>query len=302
MRRALDAGMTLSRVRAADLESPFHGVRRIIQPAPPPTDDQNEQQRRRLAQLVRDCTAFAATDGRPTLFTHVTAARLYGIPVPWHLETRRALDVSAVVPAHAPQGAGVIGHRLVGHGLAPRTIHGLLVPDALDVWVQLATLLTAEQLIIAGDGLVTRKHPLTTLDRIHERVSRLRGGRGVRRLREAAPDIRSGTDSAAETRMRLIIIRGGLPEPAIGHTVYDRDGCFVGTPDLAYVDAKIALDYEGSIHRTSERVFGEDIERREQFQDAGWRHIRIVKDHLERPHRLVDRVGYALAERHHHSR
>ena len=97
--------------------------------------------------------------------------------------------------------------------------------------------------------------------------------------------------------MRLILIDGGLPEPIVGYTVYDRDGFFVGTPDLAYVKERIALDYEGEVHNRDARVFGEDIERREQFQDAGWRHIRVVKGHLAKPHRLVDRVSFALAER-----
>lgn len=167
----------------------------------------------------------------------------------------------------------------------------------LDVLVQLASVLTTDELTVAGDGMVTRKNPLTTVEAIRTHVERLRGARGVQRLRAATPLIRAGTDSAAETRMRLIIVRAGLPEPVVGHTVYDRDGFFVGTPDLAYVNEKIALDYEGEIHSVSTRVFGEDIERREQFQDAGWRHIRVVKDHLARPHRLVDRVGFALTER-----
>lgn len=297
VQQALDAGLTRSRVRAADLESPFHGIRRLVEPEPPLTEDPNERQWRRRTQLVRDCLAFTAREGRPTLFTHVTAARLYGLPLPWHLEVRRALDVTAVPPDHAPQGEGVIGHLLQPGRLPPEELGGFPVPHVLDVWAQLASVLTHDELIIAGDGMVMRKHPLTTLERIHGQVEILRGRRGARRLRAAEPYLRSGTDSAAETRMRLIIVRAGLPEPVIGHTVYDGDGYFVGTPDLAYVKEKIALDYEGEIHRVNDRVFGEDIERREQFQDVGWRHIRVVKDHLARPHRLIDRVGFALNER-----
>lgn len=231
------------------------------------------------------------------MFTHITAARLYGIPVPWSFEVRRAIDVAAIAPAFAPQGTGVIGHLIKRDMLEERDLGGLPVPHVLDVLVQLASILTIDELVIAGDGMVTRKNPLTTREAIHAHVAGLRGVRGVRKLRAAEPDIRAGTDSAAETRMRLIIVRGGLPEPVVGHTVYDRDGFFVGTPDLAYVKEKIALDYEGEIHSVNTRVFGEDIERREQFQDAGWRHIRVVKGHLSRPHRLVDRVGFALTER-----
>ena len=297
VQQALDAGLTLSRIRASDLESPFHGVRRVVEGEAAPTDDPNEQQRRRRAQLVRDCLAFTARDRTPTHFTHVTAARLYGLPLPWSLETRKALDVAASPPAFAPQGDGVIGHLLQDGKLPGIVLDGFPVPHVLDVWAQLACVLSPDELIAAGDGMVTRKHPLTTLELIDEYVAQLHGCRGAKRLRVAQPFVRSGTDSAAESRMRLILVRAGLPEPAIGHTVYGHDGSFVGTPDLAYLEEKIALDYEGKIHRVSDRVFSEDIDRRERFQDAGWRHIRVVKDHLARPHRLVDRVGFALLER-----
>ena len=297
VQQGLDAGLTLSRLRAGDIESPFHGIRRLVQAEQPYTEDPIERQRQRRLQLVRDCLAFTALDGRPTMFTHITAARLYGIPVPWSHEVRGALDVAAVAPAYPPQGKGVIGHLIKRDMLDGRELGGFPVPHVLDVLVQLASVLTVDELVVAGDGMVTRKNPLTTLDAIHTHVEGLRRLRGVRKLRAAEPYIRAGTDSAAESRMRLIIVRAGLPEPVVGHTVYDRDGFFVGTPDLAYVKEKIALDYEGEIHRVSTRTFGEDIERREQFQDAGWRHIRVVKGHITKPHRLVDRVGFALTER-----
>lgn len=110
VQQARDAGLTLSRLRAGDLESPFHGIRRFAQPEAPYSEDPIERQRQRGLQLVRDCLAFTAVEGRPTVFTHITAARLYGIPLPWSHEVRKALDVAAVVPAHPPQGNGVIGH------------------------------------------------------------------------------------------------------------------------------------------------------------------------------------------------
>ena len=294
---ASKAGLPPSRLRAQDLESPFHGIRRPVGPVEPWTDDPIELARRRHESLVRDCLAFLERRGRPVIFSHVTAARLYRMPLPWRLENRAALDVAALSPAHAPQGAGVIGHRLNGGSIAVREIHGIPVPGPVNVWLQLGALLSVDDLIIAGDALVRRKLPLATVDSIHTAVRLAHRRRGLANVRKAAPDIRSGTDSAAETRTRLIIVRGGLPEPAIGHTVYDRNGFFVGTPDLSFVTEKIALDYEGDIHRVSSTVFGEDIERREQFQDAGWRHIRVVKKHLESPHLLVDRVAFALAER-----
>lgn len=296
------AGIPASRLRAHDLEAPFHGIRRAVAAPPADTDDPLELAQRRYEALVRDCRSFLEREGRPVVFSHVTAARLYRIPLPWWIEQRAGLDVSAIVPEHAPQGAGVIGHRLSAGSITVRQWGGLLVPSAVDTWIQVAAIggpnrFSVDDLIVAGDGIVRRKHALATVTELHAAVLRLHRRRGLMRLRMALPSIRSGTDSPTETRMRLIIVRGGLPEPVIGHAVYNTEGFFVGTPDLAYVAERIALDYEGDIHRVDSGTFRDDIERRELFQDAGWRHIRVTSYHLAHPYRLVDRVGYALALR-----
>lgn len=281
-------------MRAGDLESPFHGIRRPLQPALPATDDHRKLAGRRLDGLVADCRSYLTLENPAVVFSHVTAARLYEMPLPWALETRLELDVAVLAPAHPPQRAGVIGHRLLAGSVA--AVHGLPVPGPVEVWLQLAPLLSVNQLVVAADHLVRRKRPFCTLAALQEAVDALHRRRGATKLRSAIPSVRTGTDSPAESRMRLILVDGGLPEPVIGHTVYDKDGFFVGTPDLVYVKERIALDYEGEVHNRDARVFGEDIERREQFQDADWRHIRVVKGHLARPHRLIDRVGFALAQ------
>ena len=295
---ALARGVPPSRLRGQDLEAPFHGIRRQWEPTTITSRHPTVVAASRHTALLADCRAFLKREGRPVIFSHVTAARLYGLPLPWELGRRSLLDVAAITPDHAPQGAGVIGHRLVRELVTVARVNGVLVPEPIDVWVQLAALLTTDELVEVGDGLVRRKFPLATLGELRASVDRVRHRRGARRLRDCIGWVRSGTDSPAETRMRLILLRGGLPEPVIGHTVKDGDGYFVGTPDLAYVRQRIALDYEGEIHRVDEGTFSSDIERREMFQDADWRHIRVVKDHLRQPHRLVDRVGYALAQRH----
>lgn len=296
VRQARGLGVSASRLRASDLEAPFHGIRRArLGHLPGDTDEERAQ--RRFDELVRDCASFQRREGRPVIFSHVTAARLFRMPLPWRLETRRLLDVAALTPDHAPQGAGILGHRLTGGRFAVTSIAGFTVPNPIRVWIQLAPLLSVDELIVVGDYLVRRKSPLATLDELLETISRLRRVRGVRKLRAAGPSIRARTDSPAESRTRLVLVHGGLPEPVIGLEVLDRDGYFIGTPDLAYEVEKIALDYEGEIHRVDGQTFQDDIERRERFQDAGWRHIRVTRDHLARPHTLVDRVGFALAVR-----
>lgn len=296
VREARERGVPASRLRASDLEAPFHGIRRVkktVAAAEPSRDDAVS----RLRALQADCAAYTLRQGRPVIFSHVTAARLHGMALPWRFESRPLLDVAAFEPDHAPQGAGILGHRFARDRFPVALASGFPVPPVLEVWVQLAADLPEHELVAAGDSLVRRKSPLTSLDELRAIAENTRQVRGVRTLRAAALDVRAGTDSPAESRMRLILVEGGLPEPVIGFEVIDRDGYFVGTPDLAYLEERIALDYEGDVHRVNRRVFRDDIERREQFQDAGWRHIRVTIDHLAKPHTLIDRVGFAIAER-----
>jgi hypothetical protein len=267
---------------------------------PSPTDRQPTARAAAAAaardMAIRRCRAYLRIAPGGIQFSHVTAAVVYGMPLPPALEARREIDVSVSCAAQPPRRRGVIGHRQT-RVREPLHREGIpLMPVDL-VWAQLANMLGHDDLVIAGDFVVRRKRAASTLERLSRAAEGLRGGRGAVAARAALRDIRSGTDSPMETRMRLVLLRGGLPEPVIGHTVYDSDGFFVGTPDLAYIAEKIAIEYEGDDHRTSRQTFRDDIERREQFEQAGWRVVRVTADHLARPQFLVARVSRILRER-----
>jgi hypothetical protein len=172
------------------------------------------------------------------------------------------------------------------------------VVDPARVWVQLGPGLDRLSLVAAGDDLVRRKRPLSSIAELERVVALSKGVRGIRMLRAALADVRPGTDSPMETRLRLQLIDAGLPEPVIGHTILDWTGAFVGTPDLAYVKERIAIEYEGDGHRSDPLVFADDIERRERMQEASWYVIRVIKDHVFRRQAwLIDRVRRQLHER-----
>ena len=232
-------------------------------------------------------------------FSHVTAARLYEIPLPRAQETAPELHVSVHAPDFPPRVRGVIGHRLFVP-IAPRFRRDFPVVSPARTWTQLAAVLDHDDLVAAGDHLVRRKKPWCTMAELASAVESMGPARGARAARRAIVDIRPGTDSPMETRLRLLLIAAGLPEPVIGNIVRNRDGDFVATPDLCYLRERIAIEYEGSIHQTDARVFAEDIERRELLEDAGWLVIRVIKGHIfDNPHWLAERVRRALRERAH---
>jgi hypothetical protein len=276
---ARELGVSAKRLRAHDLDAPFRSVR---------SRDVNWD------DIDEVCRTYAVCLAPDQMFSHVTAARLHRMPLPYRLERRRAIDIWA--PEIQARAEGVIGHRSAP--LARKYVRGLPVVSPARAWVQLGAILDHVSLVAAGDDLVRRKRPLSSLVELRSEIFASRGIRGIRRLRAAFADIREGTDSPMETRLRLLLVHSGLPEPIIGHSIHTAAGTFVGTPDLAYVREQIAIEYEGELHQSDPFVYAADIERRERMEAADWHVIRVIKSHLSRnPARLVDRVRRQLRER-----
>jgi hypothetical protein len=290
---ALDVGVSRSRLTASDLGTPFRGARIVVSKAPVEFDNRDERRAFEHRAFVQRCRAYASIGHPFFAFYGVTAARLYGIPIPHRYRFDRPLDVSVPLGVAVPRRDGVAGFRATIR--VRRSISGVPVPDPETVWMQLAPQLTIDELVVAGDFLVKRKQPLSSLDGIETFVMNSAGTRGIRRARTAFGDIRSGTDSPRESLLRLVIVRAGLPEPVVGHAIHDDDGFFLGTPDLAYVAEKIAIEYQGKHHQTDDRTYEDDIVRRQQFADAGWHVILVTAAHSDQY--TLWRIRQALADR-----
>lgn len=268
---AMAAGVGRQRLRAPDLRAPFHGVRSSTP----------------LTRPVELARAYAVRMPAQQFFSHITAAQLWDVPMSRALESRTRLDVSVMAPAHPPQLRGVSGHRLS----APTDVverSGLRVVAPAIAWAQLAGTLSVTELIVAGDHLLRRKRPASTMAQLEAAANRPN-------LREALRSVRPRTDSPQETRLRLLLVADGLPEPVVAHTV-TTDAGFVATPDLAYVKARVAIEYLGSDHWTDPRVFADDIQRRELLHAAEWRVVEVIATDLTRASgALVARVARAIA-------
>lgn len=286
---ALAVGVARNRLGAQDLVAHFHGSRMLRQRHPESDTFAAER-----LELLERCAAYATVAPEGIRFSHGTAAQLHGIPVPGRLR-RAPLDVAVPPESIQPRGKGIRGHRIRDDGLV--IVEGMPAVDAESAWLQLSPVLGLDDLIIAGDALVRRKRPLSSMERLTAAVELAAGQRGCRMARAALAGIRPGTDSPMESRIRLILVGAGLPEPVVGHAVIDHDGYFVGTPDLAYVARRIAIEYEGDVHRTDLRTFRSDIDRREAFERIDWRVLRVTGDHVRQPRRLVARVAELLGRR-----
>lgn len=119
----------------------------------------------------------------------------------------------------------------------------------------------------------------------------------MRTARAALELIRVGADSQPETRMRLSLVRAGLPEPVLNHTVPGTHGNPVLWPDAAYPEQRVAVQYEGAHHNASDQYLS-DMRRADTTTACGWIEVRVSKFDLagERP-AVVSKVRAALQSR-----
>lgn len=272
-------GVSPSRVRASDLVAPQRGVRIPIE----------------AASFESRCHAMLAHHGDGLVFSHVTAARLYGAPLPRRMQDAAELHVTVPAGARAPQIRGVRAHTITRW--TPADVAGLPVTDPAQTWLDLVPLLDRVSSIAVADYLVSGRDPWTTRDRLERLVERSSGRRGVKHARAQLPFVRERVDSPGETRLRLLIVDAGLPEPAVNLTLLDRGGEHVARVDLAYPIEQIALEYEGDVHRVDRQVWMKDLHRRERVEDLGWRLVRATALDLQSPAPLLRRLRTLLARR-----
>jgi len=167
--------------------------------------------------------------------------------------------------------------------------------------LQLAGCVSISTLELALERVLHRE--LASLDSIDDLLRRYarRGRRGVRMLRmlvrartpETAP-----TDSSAETRVLQVIRRHALAEPVRQFTVRRANGTKVGTVDLAYPEARIAIEYDSDEFHTGRVATSQDSERRHRLIAAGWMPITAVSSDLRSGGGLLcAALRAALAER-----
>lgn len=266
---AVGLGVGRKRLRGSDLAAPIRGTRLALD----------------ADGLIARCRAYALHRRTDFAFSHTTAARLYEIPLP---RTDERIHVSVRAPGRAPTIRGHAGHKLTAW--ETRMIHDLPVTTPEQTWLDLAQLLQRDALVIAGDFLIGGPSPLSDRLALARAIAAAPGRRGIGRAREAIESIRYGAESPGESRLRLLLADASLPVPLLNHELRDASGAFVARIDLAYPTARIALEYEGDIHRVDRRTWQNDIRRRERVEDLGWRMVRVTADDLHAPAELIRRV------------
>jgi very-short-patch-repair endonuclease len=222
--------------------------------------------------------------------SHTTAAQLWGLPVP----TDPLVHVTVADPRWRRYRPGIRNHVRTGPA-SVRTLRGIRVSRPFQMFVELASILSLVDLVVVGDALV--KLFDCPAERLVEHCRESEDQHATAALR-AARYVREEVDSPMETRLRMLIVLAGLPEPDVNHKIRDEDGRVLRRFDLSYPALRLIVEYDGRQHIEREANWDSDLDRREELDQGEWRILVVTAKGIYRePERTLVRVQRALKER-----
>lgn len=270
----LDHGLTDKEMRGPGFRRLFRNV--LVASTTPPTPLQRVR-----GALVLQCEGAWAS--------HVSAARLKGAPVP----TIADEHVSVVHQKLRRHHRGVRCH--VGDPQGVVVEKGVRVSGDIPMFVELSGQLTLVDLVVVGDWLVRRRG--ITPEQLVE-ACRASRHRDRRKALAAAGYVRRGVDSPMETRLRMLLVLAGLPEPVVNVEIRDERGDVVRKYDLSYPVVRVAVEFNGRLHVDVVQNWEDDLERRADMDEDDWRLIVVVGAGIYKdPLRTLQRVHRVLLAR-----
>jgi very-short-patch-repair endonuclease len=225
---------------------------------------------------------------REAAFSGLTAAWLHGLDVepcaPIEVVAPRAIGLSA--------RAGMRVHRSLSQ-LQVVEVRGLrattLVQSIVDICARVSLL---EAIVVVDAALHARK---LTISNLSAWALARPGRKGIQKLRRVISLAEPATESPMESRLRVVLVLGGLPKPKVQVPIHDREGRFVGRPDLYYEEAMLGIEFDGGVHRNALVV---DNRRQNALLNAGVRLLRFTSaDVMRQPASVVRQVRALLKDR-----
>lgn len=212
----------------------------------------------------------------------VSAAELRELPVPV------SEDTHVLVPPDAPRvrRAGIVTHR----GTRRLSQHlGIPLTVMEDTFLDVAKDYPLVDAVALGDAMVRQGY--VTVPQLVAAAAAVRG-HGAVRARRAAALVRPRVTLPQETKLRLLMLFSGLPEPVTGLEV-----AAAGRRrelDTAYVQWRVAVEYDGRHHVERDLQWSEDIERREDLNGEKWNVVTVTGMQMWDPERVIARIRTAL--------
>lgn len=244
------------------------------------TEAQDDLTLIRAALLLHPEGAFAS---------HLSAAKVLDLPVPEH----RFAHVTVDEPQDRRYRAEIKPH-VTGRPRKVITVRGVRCTDPIATFIDCAGWLSLVDLVVLGDAIVRkfRISPAKLLAACRRSTDYYAG-----LARRAAEYVRKGVDSPMETRLRMLIVLAGLPEPKVNVVVTDERGRVVRRYDLCWPSVKLIVEYDGRQHAETKQ-WKRDLDRREEIDDDGFRILVVTGEGIYvEPHRTLQRVRRQLVLR-----
>lgn len=302
LRDALATGVSPQRLRAADLEHPFRGMRVVAgRTDDTPPDGPLARDAAMHRDVLHAARCYATIMSPHAFYAGRTALALHRAPI----EHGDELDVAVLSPRTRPRRRGIRGRRIDAALVSVRTYEGMRVASPASAWAMLGAESTLRELIVVGDFLVRiprddhgRPRPVAQLTTVEQLRRAIEAGRRTGRatLLEALTHIRVGSSSPLESEYRLSAAAAALPEPELDVEIRDAAGRLLGISEIVYRGHTLIVEIEGDHHRTSRRQWDRDIEKYQAYTAHGWEVVRLTARHVRSP-RGVEIVRAALIRR-----
>lgn len=245
--------------------------------------------------VVRICAHHAASTGASHVYSHTSAALLWGLAV-WRV--RPLVHVAHAGRRGDPGPAhDVVRHNQTIPDTEIRILNGMRVTSLERTIIDCARLLPFElAVIIADSGLHQGADP----DRLRQLVAAGRGTRGIRRVREVLTAADGRCESPAETRLRLLLEEWNLPEPELQLWITTAAGR--ERVDFGWPGRRLIIEVHGyakyyDFGPPDAKVAAQQA-REARLVAAGWRVLNIYWPELDDPQMLRAKVRAFLTTPH----
>jgi uncharacterized protein DUF559 len=239
-----------------------------------------------LALATRAAAALSVSKAGAYVSFHTAAALLgYCVPpeAPIHVSVPRGSrrqPVPGIVRHQAPREAQI------------RMVRGLPVSAPGQCVRDLVSVLPLVDAVTLVDSLCARER--SDLSELRSQLGSQVGPRLSETLSLANPL----SESPTESRLRVLLVLGGLPTPSTQHVVRDPGTGRRYRLDLAYPEWLVAVEYDGRQHALDSQQYAGDVERRNALQRMGWIVITVVAKTLyNSPGQVLSEVASAIEAR-----
>lgn len=223
--------------------------------------------------------------------SHHSALVQYGVPV-WRA------DLSEVqltrTTGRSGVKAGVRHHRgLLGRADVMQ-VDGLATTSLARAVVEAAARTSFEAAVVSLDAAL--RHPAMNADDLRRLVDVTECWPGGPTIRSALAFATPLSESAGESRLRVLMHNQGLPEPELQVVFDDGDG-FVARVDFHFADHGAVVEFDGLAKYAdgSRDTLIQEKLREDRLRALGLELVRVTWPELDPPHRLAARIRGAFA-------